>query len=88
MNKVISREYVEKNYIRKNTLKAKITEITNRIYSVEEMINKTVDEERIYWKKEKRDLIMQRYVLRELLEDTEDEQIQKQESNNWWNKIR
>ena len=82
MNKVISREYVEKNYIRKNTLKAKITEITNRIYSVEEMINKTVDEERIYWKKEKRDLIMQRYVLRELLEETEDEQIQKQESNN------
>lgn len=88
MNKVISREYVKKNYIHKNTLKAKITEITNRIYSVEEMINKTVDEERIYWKKEKRDLIMQRYVLRELLEDTEDEQIQKQESNNWWNKIR
>lgn len=82
MNKVISREYVEKNYIRKNTLKAKITEITNRIYSVEEMINKTVDEERIYWKKEKRDLIMQRYVLRELLEDTEDEQIQEQKDNN------
>ena len=81
MNKVISREYVEKNYIHKEVLEAKLIEINNRIDVVEIHIEESTDEERIYWKKERRDLIMQRYILKELLE-VQDKQIQKQENNN------
>jgi len=81
-NKVISREYVEKNYIHKDKIKKYIEELNERIEEVETNIENSVDEERTYWKKEKHDYAMQKFILEELLEETEDEQIQKQENNN------
>lgn len=80
--KVISREYVEKNYIHKDKIKKYIQELNEQIEEAEVNIENSVDEERTYWKKEKHDYAMQKFILEELLEDTEDEQIQKQEDRN------
>lgn len=79
MNKVISREYVEKNYIHKDKIKEKIEEVEIELENYEaDKIN--VFSGQTYMEKFK--LLGKLYILKELLEDTEDEQIQKQESNN------
>jgi len=72
MNKVISREYVEKNYIRKDVIKKLIDSNGFEVYTRDYGNIDVIDIDSLY----------------ELLEGTKDEQIQKQESSNWWNKIR
>ena len=59
---------VIENYIPKSKVKEKIEELDIRIGECCENIDKTVDEERAYWEKEKRDAIMQRFILQEFLD--------------------
>lgn len=66
MNKVISREYVEKNYIHKDVIKKLIDSNGFEVYTRDYGNIAVVDIDSLY----------------ELLEDTEDEQIQEQEGNN------
>lgn len=63
-----TRKYINENYIPKSKVQEKIEELDIRIGECCENIDKTVDEERTYWKKEKRDAIMQRFILQELLD--------------------
>lgn len=66
MNKVISREYVEKNYIRKDVIKKLIDSNGFEVYTRDYGNIDVIDIDSLY----------------ELLEDTEDEQIQEQKDNN------
>lgn len=56
------------NSIPVSLVEEKIEELDNQIKEVINNIENSVDEEKAYWKKEKHDLNMQRYVLQELLE--------------------
>lgn len=60
--------YIDNNYIPVSLVEEKIEKLDNQIKEVTNNIENSVDEEKAYWKKEKHDLNMQRYVLQELLE--------------------
>lgn len=76
MNKVISREYVEKNYIHKD----KIIDLLNFIKS--EMEKDEIDEFGFHSMEWATLDYMSDLIKEKLLEDTKDEQIQEQKNNN------
>lgn len=61
--------FIHKNYIPKSLAREKIEEINLKIEEVDDNIDNSAGEESKYWKKEKHDLIMQRYILQELLQE-------------------
>lgn len=67
--KASTEEVVLNDYVPKSKIKEKIEEIDITIKEVEGNIENSTDEERRYWKKERHDLFMQKYILQELLEE-------------------
>ena len=63
MNKVISREYVEKNYIHKDVIRKVIDEKDEEIKKFNEFVKDSTGLEKEYWKKERAELIGARNVL-------------------------
>lgn len=83
MNKVISREYVKKNYVHKDKVYAEIKKLEEDILKTRNIkANRWSEYDRVrlkaYITKSKE--IVER--LKKIVEDTEDEQIQEQKDNN------
>ena len=57
------------NSISKDKIREKINELEEQIEEVRKNISNSTDEEKIYWRKEKRDLVLQKFILEELLKE-------------------
>lgn len=62
-------KFVEEKYISKDKIREKINELEEQIEEVRKNISNSTDEEKTYWRKEKRDLVLQKFILKELLEE-------------------
>lgn len=67
LNLIEKQQKALENSIPKDSIREKIEELNQMIEEIEINISNTTDEEKAYWKREKHDLIMQGYVLKEIL---------------------
>lgn len=71
MNKVIAKEYVDKNYIHKDVIREILQETEEQIKEFDKYVKESTGEEKQYWRRQRAELIGARNILNGVLKSNE-----------------